>query len=108
MTVSARLTPAEKAALIRQHLSDGVPRTRLVAAAGLPVHRLRRQLPHRPGPTASALSDRPGSASAAAGCLSRDRRKTGIAWRRLYRHPPPRSGSPLTEAPSTEPVLASG
>ena len=35
MMVSARLTPEAKAALIRQHLDDGVPLTRLAAAAGL-------------------------------------------------------------------------
>jgi len=37
--VSARLTPQGKAALVRQHLDDGVPLTRLAAAAGLPAGR---------------------------------------------------------------------
>ena len=42
MMVSARLTPEAKTALIRQHLDDGVPLTRLAAAAGLPARTLRR------------------------------------------------------------------
>jgi len=42
MMVSARLTPQAKAALIRQHPDDGVPLTRLAAAAGLPARTLRR------------------------------------------------------------------
>jgi len=49
MMVSVRLTPEAKAALIRQHLDDGVPLTRLAAAAGLTgLHAaaLGRQLPH--------------------------------------------------------------
>ncbi len=56
MMVSARLTPEAKAALIRQHLDDGVPLTRLAAAAGLPARTLRRwAASYRIDPTASAL-----------------------------------------------------
>lgn len=40
--VLARLTTQAKAALVRQHVDDGVPLTRLAAAAGLPVRTLRR------------------------------------------------------------------
>ncbi len=42
MMGSARLTPEAKAALIRPHLDDGVPLTRLAASAGLPARTLRR------------------------------------------------------------------
>ncbi len=53
--VSARLTPQAKAALIRQHLDDGVPLTRLAAAAGLPARTLRRwSASYHADPTASA------------------------------------------------------
>jgi len=56
MMVSARLTPEAKAALIRQHLDDGVPLTRLAASAGLPARTLRRwAASYRTDPTASAL-----------------------------------------------------
>jgi len=51
-----RLTPEAKAALIRQHLDDGVPLTRLAAAAGLPARTLRRwAASYRTDPTASSL-----------------------------------------------------
>ena len=56
MMVSARLTPEAKTALIRQHLDDGVPLTRLAAAAALPARTLRRwAASYRTVPTASAL-----------------------------------------------------
>jgi len=56
MVVSVRLIPVAKAALIRQHLDDGVPLTRLAAAAGLPGRTLRRwAASYRTDPTASAL-----------------------------------------------------
>jgi putative transposase len=42
VTVVAQLSPEAKAALVRQHLDDGVPLTRLAAAAGLPVRTVRR------------------------------------------------------------------
>lgn len=54
--VVARLTPEAKAALIRQHLDDGVPLTRLAAATGLPTRTLRRwAASYRTDPTASSL-----------------------------------------------------
>ncbi len=54
--VSARLTPEDKAALVRQHLDDGVPLTRLAAAAGLPARTLRRwAASYRIDPTTAAL-----------------------------------------------------
>lgn len=54
--VSARLTPEDKAALVRQHLDDGVPLTRLAAAAGLPARTLRRwAASYRTDPTTAAL-----------------------------------------------------
>ncbi len=68
--VVARLTPEAKAALIRQHLDDGVPLTRLAATAGLPARTLRRwaasyrTAPTRPRP---CCSGRPAATSAAAG-----------------------------------------
>jgi len=54
--VSARLTPEAKAALVRQHLDDGVPLTRLAAAAGLPVRTVRRwAASYRADPSLAAL-----------------------------------------------------
>jgi len=62
MMVSARLTPEAKAALIRQHLDDGVPLTRLAAAAGLPARTLRRwAASYRIDPTACALQRQEGT-----------------------------------------------
>jgi putative transposase len=52
----AQLTPEAKAALICQHLDDGVPLTRLAAAAGLPSRTLRRwAASYRTDPTTAAL-----------------------------------------------------
>jgi len=54
--VSARLTSEAKVALVRQHLDDGVPLTRLAAAAGLPARTLRRwAASYRNDPTIAAL-----------------------------------------------------
>jgi len=40
--VTARPTPEAKAALVRQHLDDGVPLTQLAESAGVPVRPVRR------------------------------------------------------------------
>ncbi len=58
--VSARLTPEARAALVRQHLDDGVPLIRLAAAAGVrnpDGAALGRELPDRPDHRRAATAD---------------------------------------------------
>lgn len=58
----AQLSADAKAALVRQYLDDGVPLTRLAAAAGLPVRTLCRwAATYRTDPTAAALRRQPRS-----------------------------------------------
>ena len=58
----AQLSSEAKAALVRQHLDDGVPLTRLAAAAGLPVHTVRRWAAvYRTDPTTAKLQRQPRS-----------------------------------------------
>lgn len=56
----AQLSPDAKAALVRQHLDDGVPLTRLAEAAGLPVRTVRRwAATYRTDPTTAVLRRQP-------------------------------------------------
>lgn len=58
----AQLSPDAKVALVRQHLDDGVPLTRLAATAGLPVRTVRRwAATYRTDPTTAVLQRQPRS-----------------------------------------------
>lgn len=57
--VTRQLAPEAKAALLRRHLDDGVPLTRLAESAGIPVRTVRRWAAgYRADPTVAGLQRR--------------------------------------------------
>ena len=98
--VVVQLGPQEKAALLRQHLDDGVPLTRLAAharsVATAKGRRIGRPSVVDPDKLAYAAHLRE-----AGHTMAEIVAKTGITRTSLYRHLPPRPPEPVTAGPVT-------
>jgi len=100
VTVVAQLPPEAKAALVRQHLDDGVPLTRLAADAGLPARTLRRwAASYRTTQTTAALQQARTARRKQLKQQLRDRRSLADALPDDQRHLPPEPAPEPAPAP---------